>query len=124
MGCESTAALVRQVFFAVAVFLGEGMYHFFKIFAVSMASFLMHSAASKRAMPRTAVDVAAIDVRPCTWQCCHSSKQGGKLLLGDKVRACSASTSTGQAGWGPANGYEEPGKTRCARGGASNEAHM
>ncbi|KAK9831441.1 hypothetical protein WJX81_005019 [Elliptochloris bilobata] len=50
-----------KVFFAVAVFLGEGMYHFMKIFAVSLASFLMHSAASKRGMPVTAVDVATID---------------------------------------------------------------
>ena len=57
---------MRQVFFAVAVFLGEGMYHFFKIFAVSFASFVKHSAASKRGMPRTADDVANIDVRPCS----------------------------------------------------------
>ena len=53
-----------QVFFAVAVFLGEGMYHFFKIFAVSIASFLKHSAATRRGIPRTAMDVANIDVSP------------------------------------------------------------
>ena len=53
-----------QVFFAVAVFLGEGIYHFFKIFAVSITSFLKHSAASRRGIPGTAMDVANIDVRP------------------------------------------------------------
>lgn len=53
----------RQVFFAMAVFLGEGIYHFVKIFGVSLVSFASHYAASKRGMPVTSGDVGAIDVR-------------------------------------------------------------
>jgi hypothetical protein len=51
------------VFLAMAVFLGEGIYHFLKIFVVSLASFLAHSAAERRAMPVTTGDVDAIEAR-------------------------------------------------------------
>lgn len=47
----------------MAVFLGEGIYHFVKIFGVSLVSFASHYAASKRGMPVTSGDVGAIDVR-------------------------------------------------------------
>ena len=47
----------------MAVFLGEGIYHFVKIFGVSLVSFASHYAASKRGMPVTSDDVSAIDVR-------------------------------------------------------------
>jgi len=55
------APLTAQVFLAMAVFLGEGIYHFVKIFVVSLASFLAHSAAERRAMPVTNGDVDAIE---------------------------------------------------------------
>lgn len=61
-----------QVFFAMAVFLGEGIYHFLKIFVVSLVSFLAHSAAERRLLPVKSNDVDRIEARTLTLHPSHS----------------------------------------------------